>query len=188
MLIQMLLKEKRIAQLYTLILFLVLALIFLAITFYMQVNEDTIRRNEIEVGEFNQVQVEKNGHCKQNQQACVRRTDYRGQPGFRRCGARWHLQNRSAVDCVFPTGPAYTIKFVTSTATGTKESVSIAARTGRIPLRRPTCNNKADRYYFSKALPLQENEVYVSQLDLNIENGQIERPIKTHVPAGDAVL
>lgn len=39
--------------------------------------------------------------------------------------------------------------------------------------------NKADRYYFRDALALDPDEVYVSPLDLNIEQGRVEAP---HVP------
>lgn len=38
--------------------------------------------------------------------------------------------------------------------------------------------NKADRYYFTDAISLEENQVYVSKLDLNMENNQIVEPIK----------
>jgi len=38
--------------------------------------------------------------------------------------------------------------------------------------------NKADRYYFSDTISLPEDQVYISPLDLNIENGTIESPIK----------
>ncbi|ENQ8701975.1 diguanylate cyclase domain-containing protein [Vibrio harveyi] len=38
--------------------------------------------------------------------------------------------------------------------------------------------NKAKRYYFSKALKLGCRKIYVSPLDLNIEHGQIEVPLK----------
>lgn len=38
--------------------------------------------------------------------------------------------------------------------------------------------NKKDRYYFKDAIHLPENHIYISCLDLNIENGQIETPIK----------
>ncbi|MBT8438079.1 MAG: PAS domain S-box protein [Gammaproteobacteria bacterium] len=38
--------------------------------------------------------------------------------------------------------------------------------------------NKADRYYFKKAKNLEAGEVYISPLDLNIEQGQIEKPFK----------
>ncbi|KDR94613.1 diguanylate cyclase (GGDEF) domain-containing protein [Peptoclostridium litorale DSM 5388] len=38
--------------------------------------------------------------------------------------------------------------------------------------------NKADRYYFEYSIALDESDFYVSPLDLNIENGEIEEPIK----------
>lgn len=36
--------------------------------------------------------------------------------------------------------------------------------------------NKSDRYYFKDALKIKENEMYVSDFDLNIENGKIVVP------------
>ncbi|MDZ7836863.1 MAG: hypothetical protein U5N58_02360 [Actinomycetota bacterium] len=38
--------------------------------------------------------------------------------------------------------------------------------------------NKKDRYYFTETIKLNEESVYVSPLDLNIENGEIEMPYK----------
>jgi diguanylate cyclase (GGDEF)-like protein len=38
--------------------------------------------------------------------------------------------------------------------------------------------NKADRYYFYETLTLDEGHVFISKLDLNIEDGEIEKPIK----------
>jgi len=38
--------------------------------------------------------------------------------------------------------------------------------------------NKSDRYYFKDAIHLPENHIYISCLDLNMENGKIENPIK----------
>lgn len=38
--------------------------------------------------------------------------------------------------------------------------------------------NKADRYYFTESINLDDSEIYVSPFDLNIEHGQIELPIK----------
>lgn len=38
--------------------------------------------------------------------------------------------------------------------------------------------NKRDRYYFQEAIELNEGEIYISPLDLNIENGVIEEPYK----------
>ncbi len=38
--------------------------------------------------------------------------------------------------------------------------------------------NKATRYYFREAMTLPVGEIYISPLDLNVENGEIEHPIK----------
>ncbi|NLI20496.1 MAG: diguanylate cyclase, partial [Clostridiales bacterium] len=38
--------------------------------------------------------------------------------------------------------------------------------------------NKADRYYFKDSIVLPADHVYVSRLDLNVENGRIETPVK----------
>ena len=38
--------------------------------------------------------------------------------------------------------------------------------------------NKADRYYFSDSIGLGGKEIYFSKLDLNVENGEIEQPVK----------
>ncbi|MDG6777492.1 ATP-binding protein [Thiomicrorhabdus sp. zzn3] len=38
--------------------------------------------------------------------------------------------------------------------------------------------NKADRYYFAESEKLKPGEIYQSQLDLNVENGEIETPWK----------
>ncbi len=38
--------------------------------------------------------------------------------------------------------------------------------------------NKKDRYYFTETIKLEEGQIYISKLDLNIENGEIEQPIK----------
>jgi signal transduction histidine kinase len=37
--------------------------------------------------------------------------------------------------------------------------------------------DKSNRYYFKDALKLKEHEVYVSPIDLNVEHGEIEKPI-----------
>jgi diguanylate cyclase (GGDEF)-like protein/PAS domain S-box-containing protein len=44
--------------------------------------------------------------------------------------------------------------------------------------------NKADRYYFRDTISLARDEVFVSPLDLNIEQGQIEQPLKPVIRFG----
>jgi diguanylate cyclase (GGDEF)-like protein len=41
--------------------------------------------------------------------------------------------------------------------------------------------NKSDRYYFTETIRLEEGQIFVSRLDLNVENGEIEQPIKPMV-------
>ena len=38
--------------------------------------------------------------------------------------------------------------------------------------------NKKDRYYFKDSVALQKNQVFISPLDLNVENGAVEQPEK----------
>lgn len=38
--------------------------------------------------------------------------------------------------------------------------------------------NKGDRYYFTDSFPLERGDIFVSPLDLNVEQGQIEEPLK----------
>lgn len=44
--------------------------------------------------------------------------------------------------------------------------------------------DKRDRYYFIETMKLNENEIYVSPIDLNIENGKIEEPYKPIIRIG----
>ncbi|MDH5719093.1 MAG: PAS domain S-box protein [Spirochaetia bacterium] len=38
--------------------------------------------------------------------------------------------------------------------------------------------DKSDRYYFKESIILNKNEIYISPMDLNIENREIEKPLK----------
>ncbi|WPL14871.1 MULTISPECIES: sensor domain-containing diguanylate cyclase [Thiorhodovibrio] len=47
--------------------------------------------------------------------------------------------------------------------------------------------DKSDRYYFADSMALEPGQIYVSPLDLNIEQGQIEIPYKPMIRLGTAV-
>lgn len=47
--------------------------------------------------------------------------------------------------------------------------------------------NKKGRYYFDNTYDLNPGDVYVSPLDLNIENGQIEQPLKPMIRIGTPI-
>ena len=48
--------------------------------------------------------------------------------------------------------------------------------------------NKKDRYYFYDSFKLNWNEVFISPLDLNVENGEIEQPLKPMIRFGTPVF
>jgi len=48
--------------------------------------------------------------------------------------------------------------------------------------------NKSDRYYVQRVPKLDANEVYISPLDLNIENGKVELPYKPTIRFGMAIF
>ncbi len=48
--------------------------------------------------------------------------------------------------------------------------------------------SKSDRYYFIDSLRLNNGEIFISPLDLNIERGEIERPLKPIVRLGTPVF
>jgi len=48
--------------------------------------------------------------------------------------------------------------------------------------------NKGKRYYFKDAFFLNQEEIFVSPLDLNIEQGQIERPLKPMIRFGTPIF
>ena len=49
---------------------------------------------------------------------------------------------------------------------------------GAVLVDKDNLQNKKDRYYFTDTIKLKENQIYISKLDLNIENNEIEQPIK----------
>jgi len=46
-----------------------------------------------------------------------------------------------------------------------------------LPLNKTQLQNKSHRYYYQKALELKPNQLWFSQIDLNIEHGEIEIPV-----------
>lgn len=50
--------------------------------------------------------------------------------------------------------------------------------TGAYAVAQDKLQNKKDRYYFQDSILLENQHIYISGMDLNIENGQIEMPYK----------
>jgi len=49
---------------------------------------------------------------------------------------------------------------------------------GAYAVKENNLQNKKDRYYFLESMALNKEEIYISELDLNVENCEIENPIK----------
>jgi len=47
-----------------------------------------------------------------------------------------------------------------------------------VSVNKPELQDKSDRYYFQEALSLERGEIFVSDFDLNLEHGVVERPLK----------
>ena len=52
------------------------------------------------------------------------------------------------------------------------------SRDGSYAVPAKQLQNKAEYYYFQRALPLAANQIYISRLDLSVEEGVIETPVK----------
>jgi len=66
-----------------------------------------------------------------------------------------------------------------------KEFIRINLNEGQ-PSRAPRkqLQNKSNRYYFKEIVSLSEGEVFISPLDLNVEHGVIEQPLKPMIRLG----
>lgn len=59
---------------------------------------------------------------------------------------------------------------------------------GPILVRESDLQNKKDRYYFSETLSLAPGQIFVSPIDLNIEHGKIEIPLKPTMRIGVPIV
>lgn len=60
-----------------------------------------------------------------------------------------------------------------------QEILRVDLKEGRpVVIAKDKLQNKADRYYFAETMKLAAGEVYISPIDLNVENGVIETPYK----------
>ncbi len=60
-----------------------------------------------------------------------------------------------------------------------EEIIRVALRDGKsILIEKNELQNKKNRYYFKTTMDLDRGQIYISKLDLNIENGEIETPRK----------
>ena len=74
-------------------------------------------------------------------------------------------------------------------STNGNEIVRVNYRNSQVTVVPPSeLQSKKDRYYFQNTLKLGRGEVYISPLDLNVEYGEIERPLRPMVRFGQVVF
>lgn len=177
MLTQMIHKERRVIQFYTLVLFFALSLIFFTVTFFIQTDTDRIRRSEVQIKEQSLMEVEK-AYIVSNISERVTDTLYIAdslqlgameQDMFRGTTLEWiAFSNRKAV--------YDQIRYINRNG---DEIVRINyTQDGAVDVPAEELQNKSDRYYFVNTMALGKGQVFISPLDLNVENGEIELPIK----------
>ncbi|MBE0600176.1 MAG: diguanylate cyclase [Firmicutes bacterium] len=177
MFIQRLLKEKRTAQLYTLTIFIVLALLFLCISFLIQINDDINVRGNEEIMERGLIQLEKTTIAyKLNRRAS----------DILFIADTLKLSGEMLGEYTLIEKPwiAYSnryriydqIRYLDSSG---QERVRINySPQGAYAVPQSELQDKSDRSYFLNGRLLSNGKIYLSEMDLNVENGQIEIPFK----------
>ncbi len=78
------------------------------------------------------------------------------------------------------------IRFIDGTG---METVRINYMNGYpVQVTKDKLQSKRERYYFADTYQLEKGEVFISPFDLNIENGEIEKPLKPMIRLGTPVF
>lgn len=169
--------ETKKTILYTLGVFLILSLVFFLITLVIQINVDRVQKNEILTQEERLVDVEKTIISnKVNRLATdllyvtdALKMGDNGRGDYSNVEDHWlAFANRKMI--------YDQIRFID--ADGNEVIRVNYTDAGAILTDSNELQNKADRYYFTEAMGLEDDQIYVSKLDLNMENNQIVEPIK----------
>lgn len=170
-------KETKKTIFYTLGMFFILSLAFFVITLVIQINTDMAEKDEIMTQEKQLVDVEKTIITnKVNRLATdlLYVTDAlelgdNSRSDYSTVEAHWlAFSNRKMI--------YDQIRFID--VDGNEVIRVNYTDTGAILADSDDLQNKADRYYFTEAIGLEKDQIYFSKLDLNMENDQIEQPIK----------
>lgn len=162
---------------YTLGVFILLSLTYFAITLVIQINVDNAQKNEILTQEAQLVDVEKtiiSNKVNRLVTDLLYVTDAlelgdNGRGDYSDAEAHWlAFANRKMI--------YDQIRFIDTEG---NEVIRVNySDKGASLTDSDDLQNKADRYYFTEAIDLEADQIYISKLDLNVEKDQIEQPIK----------
>ncbi len=171
------LKSKKTFFLSLLSIFVALSFVLLAISMLILSDENKIKRAEVDISERSMIASEEyfitykfNRLISDLRFICDSLSlNYPANGDFSKVAALWlsYSENRGVYD---------QIRFIDLSG---NEVVRIDSEPGGPVVIAPEdLQNKSDRYYFQQAIAMNENQIYISPLDLNVENGAIELPIK----------
>ena len=177
MFIQWLRKEKRTAQLYTLIAFVVMSLVFLVVTYLLQVNEDANIRSRVEIIERDLVELEKTTmEDKLNRRAAdilfvtdMLKLSDTMLGDYSRIEEPWiAFSNRYKI--------FDQIRYLDNTG---QEQIRINySPLGAYAVDESELQDKSARTYFLNGRLMSNGKIYISEMDLNVENEKVEIPFR----------
>ena len=177
MIINVIKKQKRVLIQYSLGLFLVLGLAILIVTSLLQYKINEVKKSELLKSEQNIVGVENTIIFNKINRIsgdllyvadCLRLND-KGTKDYKEAEKQWiAFSNRKTL--------YDQIRFID--VEGNEVIRVNYNQSGAVLVDKDDLQNKKDRYYFTDTINLKESEIYISKLDLNIENSAIEEPIK----------
>lgn len=174
---KMLFQERKTAQRYTLLLFLVLSALFFAITYAIQLNANRVNRVKMEANEQSMIDILQT----------VVASDIRGKTAdlqfiadtLRLYGYETDdLSNLEEQWTAFSNRKRFYDQIRYIDRDGNEKIRVNYTESGAEAVTQEALQNKKDRYYFTSAMALQQDQIYISKLDLNVENDEIEQPIK----------
>ena len=177
MLNKVLIKQKKILIQYTVGMFLIFGLVILIISSILELKINKVKKNDLLKNEQNIIEVENAIISNKINKIsgdllyindCLRLND-EGNSNYGNVEEQWlAFSNRKMI--------YDQIRFIDLEG---NEVIRVNYETdGAILVDKDDLQNKKDRYYFTDTIKLKENEIYISKLDLNIENNVIEEPIK----------
>jgi len=175
--IKILLKQKKIFIQYGIATFLILSLLILVFTSFLQYKLNEAKKNELHNSEQSLIKTENTIISNRINRIsgdllyvadCLRLND-NSNGNYSEVEKQWiSFSNRKII--------YDQIRFIDVDG---NEVIRVNYYNSRAVLvDKSELQNKKDRYYFTDTIKLKENQIYISKLDLNIENNEIEQPIK----------
>lgn len=170
-------KQAKLILLYFLSIFFILSAAYLSISIFIQTNSDEIQKEQIINNEQRLVDVEKTIISNKVNRLISDvlyisdslKIDDDNSGDYSKVAQQWiAFSNRKKI--------YDQIRFIDVNG---DEVIRIEySKDGAYLVDKEDLQNKKGRYFFEDTISLKKNQIYISKLDLNIEGGEIEEPIK----------